>query len=398
MEINNTKQLIKVGITTFINSLGAMIFTYALSLYLLKKTGSAFSYGTSLFAGPIIGLLMSPIIGKVIDNNSHKQVAITSEVGLIITIIVFFIVFNLTNKQYIYIVSVIFIVLSEIFARFFTLTYLSSTPEMVEENYHQRLNSIQSVSNSVSSIIAAPIAGVLIAKINFDYIISLEIITEAITLLMIIITKFNNLPQKKEKNNIKKINFLKDYRIIFIFSIFAVISNFMNTLMQVGVPYIVVNKLNKSTEVSGNLQGLLSWGVFLGGILVTLIAFKNELKALKLIYFINFIVLALLGISVEWLPINIIIIFAIFEFILGLINGIADPPFFTYIQSVVPKESLGQVNTYLYTIVQLLTPFGILIYSILIESVEFQLLFLLNGFIALIIALVLLKVLKIVKE
>lgn len=129
MEINNTKQLIKVGITTFINSLGAMIFTYALSLYLLKKTGSAFSYGTSLFAGPIIGLLMSPIIGKVIDNNSHKQVAITSEVGLIITIIVFFIVFNLTNKQYIYIVSVIFIVLSEIFARFFTLTYLSSTPE-----------------------------------------------------------------------------------------------------------------------------------------------------------------------------------------------------------------------------------------------------------------------------
>ncbi|MDH5101445.1 MFS transporter [Lactobacillus kefiranofaciens] len=175
-------------------------------------------------------------------------------------------------------------------------------------------------------------------------------------------------------------------------------SNFMNTLMQVGVPYIVVNKLNKSTEVSGNLQGLLSWGVFLGGILVTLIAFKNELKALKLIYFINFIVLALLGISVEWLPINIIIIFAIFEFILGLINGIADPPFFTYIQSVVPKESLGQVNTYLYTIVQLLTPFGILIYSILIESVEFQLLFLLNGFIALIIALVLLKVLKIVKE
>ena len=63
-----------------------------------------------------------------------------------------------------------------------------------------------------------------------------------------------------------------------------------------------------------------------------------------------------------------------------------------------PRESLGQVNTYLYTIVQLLTPFGIVIYSILIESVEFQLLFLLNGFIALIIALVLLKVLKIVKE
>lgn len=106
-----------------------------------------------------------------------------------------------------------------------------------------------------------------------------------------------------------------------------------------------------------------------------MIAFKNKLKELKHIYFINFIILALLGISVEWLPINIIIIFAIFEFVLGLINGIGDPPFFTYIQSVLPRESLGQVNAYLYTIVQLLTPFGILIYSILIESVEFQLLF-----------------------
>lgn len=58
----------------------------------------------------------------------------------------------------------------------------------------------------------------------------------------------------------------------------------MNALMQIGVPYVIVNKLDKSTEVSGNLQGLFSWGVFLGGVFITLITFKSQLKVVKNIF------------------------------------------------------------------------------------------------------------------
>ncbi len=396
----NRRQLFKVGTTSFINALGASIFVYALSLYLLKVTGSAFSYGTSLFVGPIIGILLSPITGRVIDRSNHKKVAIFSEIALIIVIVLFLIVFNELNTRYLYVVAVIFISFSEICARFFTLTYLSSTPEMVDENYHQRLNSIQTMSNSVASIISAPIAGVLVAKIDFNYIICIEIITELLTLLMVYITPFGNdySNVKRITKSTQKIDFFKNYREIVIFGFFAIISNFMNALMQIGVPYVIVNKLDKSTEVSGNLQGLFSWGVFLGGVFITLITFKSQLKVVKKIYFLNFGALAILGICLKFSSINTIIIFAIFELVLGLLNGLADPPFFTYIQSVVPRENLGQVNTYLYTIVQFLTPLGILTYSALIEMVDYKLLFFVNGLVALIMALIILEVVKVARE
>ena len=331
----NRRQLFKVGTTSFINALGASIFVYALSLYLLKVTGSAFSYGTSLFVGPIIGILLSPITGRVIDRSDHKKVAIFSEIALIIVIVLFLIVFNELNTRYLYVVAVIFISFSEICARFFTLTYLSSTPEMVDENYHQRLNSIQTMSNSVASIISAPIAGVLVAKIDFNYIICIEIITELLTLLMVYITPFGNDSSnvKRITKSTQKIDFFKNYREIVIVGFFAIISNFMNALMQIGVPYVIVNKLDKSTEVSGNLQGLFSWGVFLGGVFITLITFKSQLKVVKKIYFLNFGALAILGICLKFSSINTIIIFAIFELVLGLLNGLADPPIL-YIYSI----------------------------------------------------------------
>ncbi len=184
---------------------------------------------------------------------------------------------------------------------------------MVDENYHQRLNSIQTMSNSVASIISAPIAGVLVAKIEFNYIICIEIITELLTLLMVYITPFGNDSSnvKRITKSIQKIDFFKNYREIVIFGFFAIISNFMNALMQIGVPYVIVNKLDKSTEVSGNLQGLFSWGVFLGGVFITLITFKSQLKVVKKIYFLNFGALAILGICLKFSSINTIIIFEI---------------------------------------------------------------------------------------
>ncbi len=81
-----------------------------------------------------------------------------------------------------------------------------------------------------------------------------------------------------------------------------------------------------------------------------------------------------------------------------MLNGLAAPPFFTYIQSVVPRENLGQVNTYLYTIVQFLTPLGILTYSALIEMIDYKLLFFVNGLVALIMALIILEVVKVARK
>lgn len=92
-------QLLKASTTTLINAMGATIFVYSLSLKLLETTGSALGYGVNIFIGPIVGLICSPLIGKVIDKYSKKNIAILSECSLVIILILFAVAFPYIQKN-----------------------------------------------------------------------------------------------------------------------------------------------------------------------------------------------------------------------------------------------------------------------------------------------------------
>lgn len=133
----NTKQLIKAGSTSVINALGEVIFSFALSLKLLKVTGSALGYGTSLFIGPIVGLLIAPIIGKLVDNYPHKKAALIAQGLLIATLVMFLLAYS--AKLNILYSAIVAVCLINVFSRLFSITYLSSTPQLVNKKSIQRL-------------------------------------------------------------------------------------------------------------------------------------------------------------------------------------------------------------------------------------------------------------------
>lgn len=168
---SNLFQLLKAGTTTIINALGAAIFTYALSLKLLEITGSALGYGVNIFIGPIIGLILSPVISKVVDKYPRKNVAIVAEIALVICLAIFLIIYPLAVKTNLLVVSVVFVSISNICARFFLISYLSSTPDIVSKDYLQKLNAIQTTGVAIAGIAALPLAGYIYGKIAFEYII-----------------------------------------------------------------------------------------------------------------------------------------------------------------------------------------------------------------------------------
>ena len=117
VESDTTKQLIKAGITTVVNDLGASIFNYALSLKLLQVTGSAMGYGTSLIIGPLVGVLVAPWVGNTVDSYQRKHIALIAESALILTLIVYFFVFELFHTN-ILISAIVVVCLNNITARF----------------------------------------------------------------------------------------------------------------------------------------------------------------------------------------------------------------------------------------------------------------------------------------
>lgn len=384
-------QLLKVSLTTLINALGATIFTYVLSLKLLTVTGSAIGYGVNIFIGPVVGMIFAPLIGKIIDTYSKKKIAILAELGLIISLLTFLEMYPYVQNNLLY-VAIGFTCFNNLCARFFTISYLSSAPDLVEKSQLQRLNVVQTTGVAITNMLALPIAGFLYGLIPFERLIWIEIVTELLTLLLTRKTKFkvtkSNLNiDDHDKTSI--ISILNKHVSLLELIIVVMILNFAITSIEIGVPYTIVKVLKKSTTISGNIQGLFSLGIVIGGGIISIISLKDVLVFTRRIYNTFTLMLVIFGISIYWLPNYTLEIFAIFELSLGFMTAISDPPLFTYIQKEIPREYLGRINTYLYTSVQLLTPLGVAVYSSLFELLSYQQVYLISGvFVLLVVSIV----------
>ncbi|WP_260289755.1 hypothetical protein [Pediococcus parvulus] len=49
------------------------MFSFALGLFLLRKTGSAMNLGISILIGPLVSLVLLPVSGTIVDRFSHKK-------------------------------------------------------------------------------------------------------------------------------------------------------------------------------------------------------------------------------------------------------------------------------------------------------------------------------------
>lgn len=380
----DTFQLIKAGSSAVINALGGTILAFSISLKLLKVTGSALGYGTSLIIGPIVGLLMAPIIGKIVDNYPRKKVVLLAEILVILTSAAFLIAYGVF-KTPILITAIVVICLMNIFSRVASIAYLSSTPQIVSQKSIQRLNSIQTTGVAMASIVGAPMAGFLFGAISFSWIILIDLISDIITLFLTIWTHFDEVKNETQTTHTtEQINLwgiVKNHPQLVTLVVMATVLNFSDISLQIGVPYVLIHILKYSTAVSGNVQGVLSFGVFLGGIIITWFTIKHVFNFEIKVFWASVIQMLFLGLAIQFLPKYTLIIFVIVEFISGIISSISDPPIFTYIQAVIPHEALGRFNTLMFTTTQILNPIGVFIYSAAFAAVNYQTLYLVNGFI-----------------
>ena len=346
-------------------------------------------YGVNIFIGPIIGLILSPVISKVVDKYPRKNVAIVAEIALVICLTIFLIIYPLAVKTNLLVVSVVFVSISNICARFFSISYLSSTPDIVSKDYLQKLNAIQTTGVAIAGIAALPLAGYIYGKIAFEYIILIEIITEILTIFLTVITKFraHRNEEKAHETGKKLIEILRGNMELTRLTMIAMLLNLAVTSLTIGVPYVVIHVLKYSSVVSGDIQSLYSIGVVLGGAVIAAINIKNITRFIIRLYSSFAVALLILGISLSFFKHETLIIFIVFELILGISTALSDPPLFTYVQEVIPKENLGKVMTFLYTLAQLLTPVGVLIYSTLFAKIDYPTVFLISGIVVNIIVI-----------
>lgn len=397
--------IIKTSIISLIFNLSITSLNFFFGLYFLQITRSAFIFGTLTIIGPLVSLLLTPIMTRIVDTVSHKKILLISQIISFVFLLVYLIIvsehLDVETLAYVYVLMIIIRVSEELFI----VTLKASTTQLVEEHNYQRLNASVQSATSVANIIAPVLGGLAFSLLTLPFFISLIIFLVAVSILSTSTLKLDVIHRvmDTDKNSfLTIIKFIKSRPEILSLVIIAMFINLFASSITIGLPVLVIKQLSLSKLVYSFLESLTSAAMVLGGIILTVHTIKDNLKSMYQSMLCFTIIIVLFGFP-ELITRNYLIIIGflgILVVVFGLIVVLANTAMTTYLQVEVPENKQGGMYSIVNAVSQLFVPLGGLCYGLLFDRFESYQVFISSGLVAffIIIGLLLLTKKRIVKK
>lgn len=376
------KQIRKAVTSDFIGSFSSSLFNFAISLYILRLTGSALNFGITLMIGPLIGLIFAPITGFVSDHFDNKRVMMITQTGCVAMLLIYSIVF-VSLPQGRFLLILLMVATIGLNLRIFSVTYRAAASRMVDTPYLQKLNSLEQSSTALAQIVGPIAAGVIFSYVPFQAFIYFEIISELLVILIVSTMNFHLIKDPEEGGAIQQetvwssmrhgLAYVKQRKVILYLILIFSIFNFFTSLFNMGFPYLIIHVLRLENIQYSLTESMFSVGLVLGGLIVARQTFgENALKVASRAIFLVGVpaIILLLPLTV---PLNSWVTTALF----GLIDVVSSIALVyinvlipTYMQETIPANYQGRVFTILTTGATSLQPLGMLVYSILFQYVS----------------------------
>ncbi|MFT8872922.1 MAG: MFS transporter [Sporolactobacillus sp.] len=375
------RQIFKTVCSGFIGSFSASFINFAISLYILKLTGSAVSFGVTLLIGPALGLIFAPVIGYVADRFEHKRLMATSQLTCMALLVIYAVLFLwVGHGPAAYPLVLVLVGTLGINMRFFQLVFQASVSQLVEESLIQRLNSLQQSASALANIAGPVAAGALFAFVPFSFFVSFEIVAELSVILIVITLNFHLMQLRAAEHSAAEtmwqslkggLMFVRS-RPLLIFMIAAgSLLNFLFGVFVVGFPYIIVHILKLSGLQYSVTEALFSAGLVIGGLLATQLretadGVKVAVRALFVAGFpLIFAIIPLMVTMNGWAAMTV---FGAVYVVVAAAIVFVNVPIQTYIQKTVPADYQGRVFTIIMAGATSLQPLGMFVYGVLFQT------------------------------
>lgn len=399
LQLQSKRQLKKSVIASFVGTLGSSIFSFGMGLMILKVTGSAMSFSFSLIVGPLVALLLMPIVGSTVDKYNHKKIILISQAGTILALIAYML-YTYVTMEHFFLVSTLLIVVLRISDQFTGTAQTASKIQVVTENDLTSLAGYQQTASSMVGLFSSMLGAILYAALPFYLFVILEITTEVITYLITLSldfslgknyhalsqaataveTKAAAQPTTQDTaheetattdNSFKAgLRFIGQQKFLLIFLVIGASLNFFTSVINVGLTVLLLNGLKTSTFQLGLFDTFFSLGLMLSGIVI------GRLKPVQHI-FQQFIHLSyLIGLSfvlmgsVFLLPLSGLgkfILLMILSFMMGIIITFINVPTNVWAQKNIPQHYQGRVFAVMGVASTILMPLGIIVYGFLFD-------------------------------
>ncbi len=382
-----TKNLFFLTSAMVFSEFGNIIYSTALSFWILDITNSTFLMGWISFISIIPQLFFSPIIGVYVDKHNNKKIMISMDIirGISMCSFGFITILGINNVTFI-IANSILLAISNCFYQTSinaSLIHIFKKDKFIESN---------SIANSIinfAEICAASIAGFLLSILSAPILFILNGLTFFISAFS---SSFLTIPFKnkaKTKANLKSellesIILCKNNKPLMNFVIIRCI---LGMLLQINIILIIpLFKLKYNELLYGLSNSFQIVGTLIGGI--TLIYLKKHLLESKILFFsLITLVIPLLFIS----NINIGYLIPIFMFLVGFALSIYNILTESKIVLLVPSEHRAKSLSIIFQIIFFFTGIGSLIGGFLGSHIDITLILTVNSIIILIFSILFYK-------
>ena len=364
-----------------ISVFGSAIYTFAIGLYVLKQTGSGFSFALTLFVGLIPTIIFSPVAGYMSDRFDKKKIVVFMDFA---NGMMFLILFVLTlkfelNQPMIYISTF----MTTVFTTFFGIAFEAAKPNLVADEKLMSINSLSKVIDSTALILAPVLGGLIFAFTDIKTFILINAVCFIFSAGIETMIDFNyNVKSTAEINDdggfVEDIKdgltyIRKSSEIVKMINVLVILNFFISFSVTVPLPYIINNLLNLSSNQYGIIQGAFPVGMILGAVVVGKIIEKIDYMKLLIFSSITLsVAIALLGLPLvlaDASSLAYMIYYISVMVIFGIAISFIDVPILWLMQKSIPDNLRGKVLSISMSIVKLIAPLGLVISGMIINSV-----------------------------
>ncbi|MBV1758751.1 MAG: MFS transporter [Dethiosulfatibacter sp.] len=367
-----------------VSILGSSIYTFAIGLYVLKMTGSALNYATTLMLSVVPMIIISPIAGVIADRIPKKWLVVGMDLanGLLFTMLYFYATARTLDLTIIYVTTV----LLNVFTTFFGIGMEAAKPSLVTSDRLIRLNSLSKLIDSSASILGPIIGGVVFALIDIRAFIlfnAISFVFSAITEWFIDYHLNQDEIEVARTTGSKANSFTKDLKdgwhffshnrsILELFFVFVSLNFLLGFSVNIPAPYIINQLLKMPSTSFGIINGMFPVGLIIGTLIVERVMKRVGFR--KLLITMNAFIAILAGLIGLPVILNLgnatsLLFYAIIYVLIGIAIAFVDVPIMTIFQKEIPRKLLGRVLSLIMSLVKVILPVALITSGLLINMI-----------------------------
>lgn len=389
-----------------ISLFGNAILRFALPLYLLKETGSSALFGTVTACAMLPMILLSLLGGVLADRVNKRDIMVGLDFLTAFVITVFYFLVGTVPVVPLFIVTLM--VLYGISGTYQPAVQ-ASIPALVPKDRILWAGAVVNQVGSLANFIGPVIGGMLYGFWGIGSILRVSILCFILSAMMeiFIVIPFCGRPAEKRilrvvKEDMKEsIWFLSKKKPVFIRICFMIagLNLFLSSMITIGIPVIIVERLSMADQLLGVSQGLLAVGGMIGGLCT--VVFAKILRPGKAWFFILLCAFSvcvmgggmLLAKQLRFLKYLILSGTGLLVMVFSTMFSIQ---MLAVVQTQTPSELTGKVVACIMAFIMCAQPAGQLLYGLLFEKISVETPFIMmgTGAVSFFIALYAKKILK----